>query len=69
MAMQKTDSRYPYTYAADALRQVAGFSEGSSKLSRADASQIRSFIASAIGMDDEALAKLIADKFIEQKGE
>lgn len=67
--MQKTDSRYPYTYAADALRTVAGFSEGSTKISRYDASQIRAFIAKAIGMDDENLAKLIADKYMEDNGD
>lgn len=45
------DSRYPYTYAADAIREIAGYKDGSTKLSRSD---------------DEDLAKLIADKYKEK---
>ena len=61
-------SRYPYTEACDAIRVVAGGTpidgmDGakSPHLSRADASEVRAYIASAIGMDDHELACKIAD--------
>lgn len=61
-----TDSRYPYTYACDYLRGIAGRNEnGSTKISRADASQIRTAIAEAIGMSDEKIAQALADKYLE----
>lgn len=55
------DSRYPYTYACDYIRQFGGYDKGGVRLSRSDASQIRTAIAKAIGMDDEELAKKLAD--------
>ena len=60
------DSRYPYTYAADALREIAGYKDGSTKLSRSDAAQIRNHIATILDMCDEDLAKLIADQYMEK---
>lgn len=57
------DSRYPYTYAADYVRGLAGYGEGGTKLSRSDASQVRSGIAAAIGMDDAELARKLADYY------
>lgn len=60
------DSRYPYTYAADAIREIAGYKDGSTKLSRYDAVQIRQHISKLLGIDDEDLAKLIADKYKEK---
>ncbi len=68
--MKKTDSRYPYTYACDFIRALAGYnSGGSTKLSRADASGIRSGIADALGMEDELLANKLADKEIAKTDE
>ncbi|SFB20091.1 hypothetical protein SAMN04244571_01769 [Azotobacter beijerinckii] len=45
------------------MRSVSGIQENgiSPKLSRSDASQVRQFIAAAIGMPDDELAKKIAD--------
>jgi len=59
-------SRYPYTIACDAIRMVAADPHGVSgvKLSRADASAIRSFIAKCIDMDDEEFARRIADRAV-----
>lgn len=58
------DSRYPYTYAADYVRSLAGYGEdGSTKLNRSDASRIRSEIAAAIGMEDAELARKLADRY------
>lgn len=55
-------SRYPYTIACDALREIPERVNGiSPAISRSDASRIRSFIAEAIGMDDHELARKIAD--------
>lgn len=59
----KNDTRYPYTYAADFVRGLAGYGEGGTKLSRSDASQIRQGIASALGMDDAELARKLADHY------
>lgn len=61
--MNTADTRYPYTYAADYVRGLAGYGEQGTKLSRSDASQIRSGIALAIGMDDAELARNLADHY------
>lgn len=58
-----TDTRYPYTYAADYVRSLVGYGDRGTKLSRSDASQIRSGIALALGMDDAELARRLADYF------
>lgn len=57
------DSRYPYTYACDLIRSFAGHNQGGTKISRADASQIRTGIAEAIRMDDDELARHLADHY------
>lgn len=64
------DPRYPYTYAADYIRMIAGSVEGGlgTKLSRSDAAQIRSKIAEAIGLHDHIIACKLADKFLELNG-
>ena len=56
-------SRHPYTHAADYIRSLAGYNSQGAKLSRSDASQIRSGIATAIGMDDHELAIKLSDYF------
>lgn len=55
------DGRYPYTYACDYIRSFGGYSENGMKLSRSDASRIRTAIAVAIGMDDRVLAEKLAN--------
>jgi hypothetical protein len=57
-----TNSRYPYTYAADFIRTHGPVSSEGVVLSRSDASQIRQAIAEAIGMDDGELAVKLADQ-------
>lgn len=57
------NSRYPYTYAADFVRGLAGYGEGGTKLSRSDASQVRQGIAEALGMADDELARRLADYY------
>lgn len=61
--MNIIDTRYPYTYAADFIRGLAGYNESGTKLSRSDASRIRQGIAKALGMDDEELARTLADYY------
>lgn len=61
--MNTEDTRYPYTYACDYVRSLAGYGEHGTKLSRSDASQIRSGIALALGMDDAELARKLADHY------
>lgn len=57
-------SRYPYTIACDAIRMSAVDPHGNEgpKLSRSEASAVRSFIAKCIDMTDEELARRIADR-------
>jgi len=60
-------SRYPYTIACDAMRQATvDWAGAGCEISRGQASQIRKLIAIAIGMDDEELARKIADHAISQ---
>ncbi len=61
------DTRYPYTYSCDYLRGLAGYGEGGTKLSRADASQVRHGIAEAIGMTDDELARKLANHYKENQ--
>lgn len=67
--MSSEDSRYPYTYACDFIRSIAGYGDGGTKLSRSDASQIRSRIAEILGMKDDDLAKKIADHYLANRDE
>ena len=55
------DTRYPYTYAADYIRSLAGYNENGTKISRSDASMIIHDIAKLLQMDGEHLAMKIAD--------
>ena len=59
--------RYPYTYAADYMRTATvdqdDLAAGCS-ISRAQASRIRQAIALAIGMDDDELARKLADQYL-----
>lgn len=59
----QSDSRYPYTYAADYVRGLAGYNAGGTVLSRSDACQIRQGFAKALGMDDAELAQKLADYY------
>jgi hypothetical protein len=59
----KDDTRYPYTYAADYVRTLLGMRKDATILSRSEASQIRHGIAAALGMEDEELAKKLADYY------
>jgi hypothetical protein len=58
------DSRYPYTYSCDMIRKLGGYVDGSTRLSRSDASQIRQGIAQIIGVSDKNLACVIADFYL-----
>ena len=66
--MDKSSTRYPYTYACDYMR-IAALGFGESSVSRADASAMRKAIAKAIGVDDEELARKIADYYITHEAE
>lgn len=63
--VMREHSRYPYTYCADHLRMEVG-NTGDGLISRATAARIKAVIAEAIGMDEEALAKAVAEKYIEK---
>lgn len=62
--MDKTDSRYPYTYAADYLREKVGNDHDNGLMSRSAASQARSVIAEVLGLEDADVAQKLADAFI-----
>lgn len=57
------DTRFPYTYASDYIRSIVGYKYGDTKLSRSEASQIRTGIAKAIGIDDMELAIKLAEYY------
>ena len=61
------DTRYPYTYACDYIRSLAGYDGHGAKLSRSDASQIRHGIAEALKLDDAELAERLADYYKEHE--
>jgi len=64
------DKRYPYTYAADYIRSIAGYNEQcSTKLSRSDASQIRQKISEILEIDDDLVARKIADYYLKNRDE
>ena len=63
------DTRYPYTYSCDFIRSVAGYGPGGTKLSRSDASKIRSNFSSILGIPDEEVAKKLADYYLAHKEE
>lgn len=66
--MDKTDSRYPFTYAADYLREKVRDGDGSI-LSRSVMARVQTVIADAMGMDDKIeISKALADKFIQENG-
>lgn len=65
----KDDPRYPYTHCADLIRSIAGYSNGSTKISRADASEIRQLFSKVFDMDDELVASELADYYLEHKEE
>lgn len=67
--MDKGDSRYPYTYAADYIRSRVTEYDADLKIwkptmSRADAAEARQAVARALGMTDEHLAQKLADQYI-----
>ena len=63
----RSSTRYPYTYCADYLRIKVGDDCGRGLISRSTAAQIKSVIADAIGMDEEELARRVAEKYIERE--
>jgi hypothetical protein len=72
MAIDKSeDTRYPYTYAADYIRSLAGYIApdytSGTKLSRADAAKIKEKIAEIIGMSEQELAEKLADYYLEHE--
>ena len=54
------DPRYPYTYAADYLREKVNV-----PVSRGEMSLLLAYVAAVIDMPDEELAKKLADKYLE----
>lgn len=70
MSDGKNSSRYPYTYAADYIRGLAGMIPGhGTKLSRADAAHMQTKIAEALGIDREKLSIALADKYLQEREE
>jgi len=63
------DSRYPYTYACDFIRSIAGHTSGGTKLSRSDASQIVSTIAEINGINERAVFEKLADHYLKYEDE
>jgi len=63
--MDKSDSRYPYTYAADYLRERVRNDDGS-LLSRSVMAHVQQVIADAMGMENKLpISQALADKFLQ----
>lgn len=58
------DQQYPHTYITNLIRDIAGVQAYRDPLSRSQASQIRQGIALAISMEDDALARKLADYWL-----
>lgn len=74
MAIDKSnDTRYPYTYADDYIRAIAGYIQpgmtSGTKIYRSDASKIIEAIANVIEMPKEELASKLADYYLEHQTE
>ncbi len=65
--MKNTDTRYPYTYAADFLRMKVGDDYGKGLISRAAASQMISVTAKALGVESVEISKKLADAYIDEE--
>jgi hypothetical protein len=65
----KDDSRYPFTYACDAIRSWAGYDKEGTKIDRFDASVIRDHIAKILNMTDFELAIKLADYYMAHEDE
>ncbi len=63
MADQAEDTRYPYTYADDYIRILAGYGDGGTKLGRSDASKIIEGVSVAMGIDIREIAERLADYY------
>ena len=64
---KKNNPRYPYTYAADLIRSVAGYNSSGTKLSRSDASKIRRLFSDVLGISDDEFAKQLADYYLKNQ--
>ncbi len=67
--MLNNDTRYPYTYACDLIRSIAGYNKEGTKLSRSDAAQIREIFAKVTGLVDVYLAEKLADYYLAHREE
>jgi hypothetical protein len=68
-AAKAADSRYPYTHAADFIREKVGDDYGKGLISRAAASAARTAIAKVLGLSDEAVAAKLADAHLQASPE
>jgi hypothetical protein len=64
-----TKIRNPYTIASDFIRAGAGNNEAGPILSRVEAAQIGGYIAAALGMEKDELARKLADYYLRNKEE
>ena len=58
------NSRYPYTFACDYLREQIGDDYGRGLISRGAASHVRGLIAKATGINDREIACKLADEYL-----
>lgn len=67
--MENKDPRYPWTYSADFLRSLVGYNERGTKMSRADAANIKAKIAEILEIDEYYLASKLADYYLAHQEE
>jgi hypothetical protein len=61
------DPRYPYTHAADLLRMVIARDNMNCKISREESSIIRNVICMICDLNDEIVAKKLAEYYLKNK--
>lgn len=67
MKNKTNDTRYPYTYACDLIRMLVGYNNKGTKLSRSDASSIRSFFSDILELNDYEVASKLANYYLENE--
>lgn len=60
----RSNARFPYTYAADYIREAMQDHSPDLMLSRSEAAHIETMCAAALGIDRETLAKSLAEIYI-----
>lgn len=70
--IKKEDTSYPYAYAEELIRSIAGYltpNDTGNKLSRSDASRILQKVAEILELDFKYVSSKLSDYYLEHKNE